>query len=518
MKKMIVPLCILLFTLYVEIVGVASANELRDITTAAKHGDKNAQLALGLRQLSGQSVPRDVNQALVLLQVLAEEQDPRACLVLSVVYGSGFGVVKDVKKSEEWRRYSSLAFGHYVPQDTPQMLQWLRNAAEQGGVFEQFMLGWMYEIGTMEDGVKAWDYVQLTDVPRKKAKGVAHDRIQAMKWYQKAADQGLAEAQYRLGMMFISQDGGVSDGSNALLSLRKAAEQGHLKSQSWVGNIYYRGIGVPGDMAQSVYWFSRAAEQGDTSTESQLFMLYIYSVDTLPQEDANVVIWNRKAADQGHPSAQLNLGVMYLSGLGVPQDDERAVYWLRRAADDRQTAAQIVLGAMYEVGRGVERDDSKAQEWYSKAFTQASSPSFMRDITHAAQWLRHQAEQGNVFEQFVLAKLYATGIGVTLDVNESIEWYRKAAEQDLARAQFYLGVLYMTQLKETEQSLVLWHKTAAQDDAPAQIALGAAYMKGIGVPQSKIEAIAWWSKASAQGSAEAQSYIDGVNFIEKSNR
>jgi TPR repeat protein len=58
-------------------------------------------------------------------------------------------------------------------------VKWFRKAAEQGEVFAQYNLGWMYGTGT----------------------GVPQDYAEAVKWYCMAADQGDAEAQSRLDEM-----------------------------------------------------------------------------------------------------------------------------------------------------------------------------------------------------------------------------------------------------------------------------------------------------------------------------
>ena len=60
-----------------------------------------------------------------------------------------------------------------------------------------------------------------------KGQGVPQDYAEAMKWYRLAADQGIAEAQYNLGVM------------------------------------YDNGQGVPQDYAEAYVWFSVAAAGGD---------------------------------------------------------------------------------------------------------------------------------------------------------------------------------------------------------------------------------------------------------------
>jgi TPR repeat protein len=55
---------------------------------------------------------------------------------------------------------------------------------------------------------------------------------QAVEWYRQAAEAGIAEAQYRLGMLLMS---GKTDEPNgpelAVAWLRKAADQGHLQAR-----------------------------------------------------------------------------------------------------------------------------------------------------------------------------------------------------------------------------------------------------------------------------------------------
>jgi uncharacterized protein len=85
----------------------------------------------------------------------------------------------------------SLAYangdGGNWPKDEYRAVGWLRRAAEQGLARAQFALGFRLEMG----------------------EGVQRDYAQAASWYRKSAEQGNAEAQYALGAMY-EQGGGVS--------------------------------------------------------------------------------------------------------------------------------------------------------------------------------------------------------------------------------------------------------------------------------------------------------------------
>ena len=58
----------------------------------------------------------------------------------------------------------------------------VQNLAEQGDAEAQISLGIMYDYG----------------------RGVPEDDTEAVKWYRKAAEQGVAKAQYNLGVMYTN--------------------------------------------------------------------------------------------------------------------------------------------------------------------------------------------------------------------------------------------------------------------------------------------------------------------------
>ena len=82
-----------------------------------------------------------------------------------------------------------------------------------------------------------------------------------MKWYGKAADQGLAEAQERLGFMYATGRGVRQDYAEAVKWFRKAARQGHAKAQQRLGTMYSVGRGIRQDYVQAHMWFNLAASR-----------------------------------------------------------------------------------------------------------------------------------------------------------------------------------------------------------------------------------------------------------------
>ena len=113
--------------------------------------------------------------------------------------------------------------------------------------------------------------------------------------------------------------------------LRQSAEQGNADAQARLGLLYYRGRGVRQDYVEALRWSRQAAGQGDAVAQFTLGFMYAKGRG-IPQDLAEAARWYRKAADQGHADAQSSLGLMYDKGQGVPRDSVEAHKWLSLAA------------------------------------------------------------------------------------------------------------------------------------------------------------------------------------------
>lgn len=80
------------------------------------------------------------------------------------------------------------------------------------------------------------------DVP-----GVPKNYPVAARWFRRAADQGHAAAQYKLGGMVFAGRGLPQDDRLAVHWWRLAAEQGHAECQNNLGALFANGRGVPQD-------------------------------------------------------------------------------------------------------------------------------------------------------------------------------------------------------------------------------------------------------------------------------
>lgn len=150
----------------------------------------------------------------------------------------------------------------------------------------------------------------------------------------KSAEEGNAQAQWRLGLMYGSGNGVPKDASMATSWNRKAAEQGYAEAQREEGLKYFQGKDVPQDYSLAASWFRKAAEQGEFGSQNKLGNMYLNG-QGVPQDFVSAARWFRQAADQGDAVSQASLGLMYGEGLGVPKDIVQSYMWLNLAASSR---------------------------------------------------------------------------------------------------------------------------------------------------------------------------------------
>ncbi len=88
------------------------------------------------------------------------------------------------------------------------------------------------------------------------------DYATAPREFRVLAEQGMADAQYNLGIMYGNGHGVQQDYAEAVKWYRKAAEQGHAEAQNNLGLMYGIGQGVQQNYVQAHMWFNLAAAQG----------------------------------------------------------------------------------------------------------------------------------------------------------------------------------------------------------------------------------------------------------------
>jgi TPR repeat protein len=97
----------------------------------------------------------------------------------------------------------------------------------------------------------------------RRGQGVPQDYKTAVKWYTLAAEQGNANAQFNLGLMYDNGLGVPQDDKTAVKWYRLAAEQGITAAQGNLGAMYAVGTGVLKDHVYAHMWGNIAATNGN---------------------------------------------------------------------------------------------------------------------------------------------------------------------------------------------------------------------------------------------------------------
>ena len=132
--------------------------------------------------------------------------------------------------------------------------------------------------------------------------------------------------------------------ADKLTELQAQAEQGVAEAQHDLGVLYHEGLGVPRNHRKAVKWFRKAANQGYAKGRFDLAVMYEHGRG-VPQDYQEAAKWYHKAADQGDARAQFNLGSLHYEGRGVVRDYVQTHKWLSLAeghftGTDQDQAAQ----------------------------------------------------------------------------------------------------------------------------------------------------------------------------------
>ena len=212
--------------------------------------------------------------------------------------------------------------------------------------------------------------------------------------FEKAAEQGLASAQYHLGAMYRDE---FNNFPIALSWFEKAAAQGNLDAQNSIGYIYENGSG--GKPPRNYYF-----DENGKNTDPDLpyieakFAPYEFQLPSDPYSRAvypmseygqgvepdltKAIEWYQKAADKGHALAQTNLAYFYLFGIGVTKDEKQAFELYQKAAKQNCAPALKSLAFMYMQGLGTNQDVPKAFASLEQAYRILPDDNLWEIISH----------------------------------------------------------------------------------------------------------------------------------------
>jgi TPR repeat protein len=420
--------------------------------------------------------------------------------------------------------------------------------------------------------VRRWLVSQATDEKSAATlaeRGYASD---AFRIYARRAQAGDPDAQFQVGVAYLEGRGAPPSRGEALRWLERAAEQGHLDAKVLLASLLLRGGGpsenlglnnesdLPPDFVGAAKWARAAAVEG--SGEGQALLAHILT--TGPVRDADeALLWYQRsaangaanglfgyaaalaargldasedgvsvvtlitqAAEAGHIPAARALGQLYLRGAAVARDTDAAARWLQVAAAAGDKDAQADLGNLLLNGA---RDAvphatlEKVRDWFAGAAA-AGDPvaqlnlglCFIQGIggerheIRGLRWMR-DAAQHTANAQYWVGRMVTMGRGTAADPAEGRVWMARAAEAGLADAEFSLAEMMVDGIGGAIDHVCaarLLERAAGKGHVAAMFALGALKSGGYGIPADPAAARMWFTKAADLGHAEAKAILE----------
>ncbi len=264
------------------------------IKELASNGDCFAQNELADMFLYGYGIEQNIDEAMNWLFKSADKGYWRSMYKLAGIYEDDKSGKKDLEKSVYWYRlaaekgygpaYFDYGYCYYnglgIKQDYITAKEIFEEGAKKGNSGCSYYLGTMYAQGGQltEDLQKSFELIM--DAAKKGHKyaqrdlghiyyfgrGVAIDNEEAAKWYKKSLEQGVVFCALKLAQ--IAESNG--DDAEAILYYTKGAEGGIAKAQFELGQRYYYGRGVTCNETKAYEWFVKAAKQGDKEALEQI--------------------------------------------------------------------------------------------------------------------------------------------------------------------------------------------------------------------------------------------------------
>lgn len=425
--------------------------------------------------------------------------------------------------------------------------QFFLQAAQKGHAQAMFELGYIYAntlVTLPLPGVDPNDKSSFHPELRK---------IEALKWYRKAAEQGNADAMLEIARFYREGKGGLKpNNQEALIWAEKAAKiwekSGNADNFLRLGQMYtslgnyvkakeyFRNLAAKGgyvamwklgeiyeyyentpNKAEAEKWYVKSVENGYKEKISELARFFYFGLHIVSKDYSKALKYFIKEAEvRDYGEAEYYIGSMYYKGEGVQKNLAEAYKWYRKSAEKKYDKGVLALAEAYEKGEGVKQDNIAAAKWYRELYRSYSSFASIRKEEIAKKLkkldpydktapVRTDADYVNgnmvlsIFGKDVDALAKAKKLYEEKNYSEAVKHYRIAAEQGSSEAQNDLGYCYQHGIgveKDLVEAIKWYSKSADQSYNLARINLGLCYYNGVGVQQDLKEAFKLFHRAA----------------------
>ena len=495
-------------------------------------------------------------EAVKWLKLPLDAEMPQALKLMGDICMIGMGVEKNQSKAFEYYKESASAgfpegqsslgdcfkYGCGVAQDCQQAVKWYEKAISPESEGEDPSYDAMHELAEL-----------LLD-----GNGIEKDEKRGVELLKKAAENGLAEAQFMYGSLLINPSAmGVSsvaqDVSAGIDMLRKAADQSSGMAECTLARFYVQGVGVEKDLDEAKELYERALEHGGLIKEmeddaKEMLAKLESTLDSSKETSEEYPGIDENASEEkqaefkevyakaqnGDSEAQYRLGVsLKLGYYGASKNGRLASDWYKKSADGGNIEAMVSLADCYKDGevegknlddaiplykKAAEGGDWRAQHVLAEIYSSGESVSL--DYAEALKWALLAADNyGTADVLCLVGKCYEGGLGTEKNMTKAFQYYQKAAQKDSSEAKaalerigetlgdnLYGDVKFGPGAPDTDKTECRKVYLEAVEGHPgAEYEMGNILSEGIYcVLVNKKEAFGWYMKAAEHGFADAQ--------------
>lgn len=165
----------------------------------------------------------------------------------------------------------------------------------------------------------------------------------AIKSIEDKAFEGVPEAQHDLAALYTAGQAGVAQNyERAAYWFKQAAQQGIGNAAYNLGVLYHQGLGQEQDTGKAMDWYARAAQLGHPEAQYNLGIAYIEGIGTRYNPNMAAAFF-QQAALGGIVEAAYNLGLILENGLLGEARPIDALRWYRGAAEKGSIEAEAAL-------------------------------------------------------------------------------------------------------------------------------------------------------------------------------
>jgi uncharacterized protein len=380
-------------------------------------------------------------------------------------------------------------------------------------------------------------------------------RAAAFRKLSRAAQAGIAEAEYQVARSYLEGAGAPGSVLEAKRWLEKSAEQNYVPAQAMLAAFYVQGVPIdspdaapgllagtlsanlfgrasvqsPPDFDLAAQWAGRAAEGGSHEAQALLAYLKLSGPPHLRDEQGSDALYAQSAAGKC-PQGLLGHAVALLKRAKSNAQYAETAVFLEEAAEAGLGTAQYLLAALYDQGNGVAADPAKAADLMRQAAEKHVRSAMTRygvfllngkgveaDPVMAESWLRRAAIAGDGDAAAMVGQIYTRGTAsLPANLTEAALWLQRAAEAGHANAARALGAMHMTGegVRKDPAEAAKWFRRAAEAGlVQARYDMAAMMLTRVASPEDARDTAAWFHAEAEKGDAVA-AYNYGVCLAE----